>query len=59
MAMKRHHKILLAVGLLIALVAWLAWMLLLTESELDGQTNAMLRDLLPGASASVLSLIRG
>lgn len=33
--MKRQHKTLIGVGLLIFLAAWLAWSFLLTESELD------------------------
>jgi len=32
--MKRHHKILLAVGVLIFLAGWLAWSVLLTESDM-------------------------
>ncbi len=32
--MKRRHKKLIVVGLLIFLAGWLAWSVLLTESEL-------------------------
>jgi hypothetical protein len=32
--MKRQHRVLIGVGLLIFLAAWLAWSFLLTESEL-------------------------
>jgi hypothetical protein len=32
--MKRQHRTLLAVGLVIFLAAWLAWSMLLTESEI-------------------------
>jgi len=32
--MKRHHKILLAVGALIFLAGWFAWSVLLTESDM-------------------------
>jgi hypothetical protein len=32
--MKRRHQKLIAVGLLLFLVGWLAWSVLLTESEL-------------------------
>jgi hypothetical protein len=32
--MKRHHKILLAVGVIIFLAGWLAWSVLLTESDM-------------------------
>jgi hypothetical protein len=35
--MKRQHKWLLAVGLLVMLVAWLAWTLLSAESDLAPQ----------------------
>ncbi len=31
--MKRHHKVLLAVGLLITIVAWFAWTYLTAESD--------------------------
>lgn len=33
--MKRQHKTLLTVGFLIFLAGWLAWSVLLTESELE------------------------
>jgi len=32
--MKRHHRILLAVGVIVLLAGWLAWSMLLTESEM-------------------------
>ena len=32
--MKRHHKILLAVGVILFLAGWLAWSVLLTESDM-------------------------
>jgi len=32
--MKRHHKILLAVGVLIFLAGWLAWSVLLAVSDM-------------------------
>jgi hypothetical protein len=32
--MKRHHKILLTVGIILFLAGWLAWSVLLTESDL-------------------------
>ena len=32
--MKRHHKILLAVGVIIFLAGWLAWSVLLTASDM-------------------------
>jgi hypothetical protein len=32
--MKRHHKILIAVGVLIFLAGWVAWSVLLTESDM-------------------------
>jgi hypothetical protein len=32
--MKRQHKTLIGIGFLIFLAAWLAWSVLLTESEL-------------------------
>lgn len=32
--MKRHHKILVGVGVLIFLAGWLAWSVLLTESDM-------------------------
>ena len=32
--MQRHHKILLAAALLVAVVAWLAWNVLLVDSDL-------------------------
>jgi hypothetical protein len=32
--MHRRHKTLIAVGFVVFLVAWLAWSVLLTESEL-------------------------
>jgi hypothetical protein len=32
--MKRHHKILLAVGLLVFLAGWFAWSVLLTERDM-------------------------
>lgn len=33
--MERRHKRLIGIGLVVMLAAWLAWMLLLTESDLD------------------------
>ncbi len=32
--MKRHHKIILAVGVLVFLAGWFAWSVLLTESDM-------------------------
>jgi hypothetical protein len=32
--MKRHHRILLAVSVIVLLAGWLAWSMLLTESEM-------------------------
>ncbi len=32
--MKRQHRTLIAVGIVIFLVGWLAWSMLLTESEM-------------------------
>jgi hypothetical protein len=32
--MKRQHKVLIGVGLLIFLAGWLAWSVLLTESDM-------------------------
>lgn len=31
--MKKRHRLIAAIALLVTLAAWLAWMLLLTESE--------------------------
>jgi hypothetical protein len=33
--MKRLHKRLIGIGLIVMLAAWLAWMLLMTESDTD------------------------
>jgi len=38
--MKRHHKILLAVGVIVFLAGWLAWSVLLTESEMPVEPPA-------------------
>ncbi len=35
--MKRHHKWLIAIGLLVAIGAWLAWTLLTAESDIKPQ----------------------
>lgn len=33
--MKRQHKTLLAIGFIVFVAGWLAWSVLLTESELE------------------------
>jgi hypothetical protein len=33
--MKRQHKTLIAVGVIVFLAGWLAWSVLLTESDVD------------------------
>lgn len=38
--MKRHHKILIGIGLLLFLAGWLAWGVALTESEMPEQPQA-------------------
>ena len=41
--MKRHHKWLVAIGLLVTAGAWLAWMLLTAESDIAPQGRLELR----------------
>ena len=38
--MKRHHKVLLGAGVLAFVLAWIAWTVLLTESEVPASPSA-------------------